>query len=442
VRTLRSSTGKSPDRNVASRALRHYGVGLIGLTSMSLYVGSQLIGFSVIPAATLSWLFMVLQWNSVSASIKRLTLVLFTFGIGLVFSAGYFFGDTRIQAAFSLNMPIVALFLGISFLSMLAPSLSHQSAKANERTQLLSTVVQTNVLGGIISLPMPLIVGDRMFSRNNSLSRDQLIVVSRAFCAGAYWSPFFVSAGVAYTYAPELNPIIVFGVGALTALTGLALTYASVAKRIDSTFDGLPLNVATLKIPGALAATIGVLLVVNSSLNVVTAVTIASPLIAMAFTGRRQLLSSLTRHIALDLPSAANQVTLFLGAGVFAVGISALSSALVSAYPITLSDFGLVLIATSTGLMILASYVGLHPLVTISIVAAALHPLSPNHTVLAMMFLAAWALGVGGSPLSGTSLSFISRWGVSPKDYLIWNAPYTVSMWLVSVLVIWCVARW
>lgn len=81
---------------------------------------------------------------------------------------------------------------------------------------------QPQPAGAVINLSVLFIIGDRL-ERNGTLERRQVLVLSRIFCAAAFWSPFFVAMAVALTYAPglQLSRILPFGVVATLLAMGL-----------------------------------------------------------------------------------------------------------------------------------------------------------------------------------------------------------------------------
>ncbi|WP_321154265.1 hypothetical protein, partial [Serratia nevei] len=108
---------------------------------------------------------------------------------------------------------MLTMFAAGSTLNLATSGLLTGTTSWQGRKGLWSTMASLNLLGAVINLSVLFIIGDRL-ERGGTLERRQVLVLSRIFCAAAFWSPFFVAMAVALTYAPglQLSRILPFGV--------------------------------------------------------------------------------------------------------------------------------------------------------------------------------------------------------------------------------------
>ncbi|HNQ49418.1 MAG TPA: hypothetical protein PKI22_08400, partial [Hydrogenophilus thermoluteolus] len=70
--------------------------------------------------------------------------------------------------------------------------------------------------------------------------------------------------------------------------------------------------------------------------------------------------------------------------------------------------------------------IGVHAVITITIVSSWFAPLAPDPVVLALMFLGTWALGLAVNPLSGVHLLLEARFGLSAVQLARGNWRYAM----------------
>lgn len=73
---------------------------------------------------------------------------------------------------------------------------------------------------------------------------------------------------------------------------------------------------------------------------------------------------------------------------------------------------------------------GVHPVISIAVVGHWIMPIAPDQTLLAIMFLMSWVLGVSTSPISGINLALHGHDGVSRGAIFRWNLPYGIKMYI------------
>jgi hypothetical protein len=85
--------------------------------------------------------------------------------------------------------------------------------------------------------------------------------------------------------------------------------------------------------------------------------------------------------------------------------------------------------------MILIGIMGVHPIVSISVLSPLLLPLHPDNSQLGFLFLSSWAISTGCSPLSGVGLALVSRYRASARGIIQNNWHYALVMWAITSVV-------
>ena len=112
--------------------------------------------------------------------------------------------------------------------------------------------------------------------------------------------------------------------------------------------------------------------------------------------GVRATAKTMGRFVTDGLPRMANELQLFLAAGVLAAGLSAVIGGV--EVPL-ISGFGATEASMLLAVMILLAVVGVHPVVTITGATPLIMTLQPAPDLLAVCYLLAWGLGTCASPL-------------------------------------------
>jgi hypothetical protein len=136
----------------------------------------------------------------------------------------------------------------------------------------------------------------------------------------------------------------------------------------------------------------------------------------------------------------ANELLLFLAAGLMAAGVDSSLSTLHGWLPF--ARFGGVEAALTLLFMYLISLAGVHPVIGIAVIGTLLAPLKPDTNLLAMTFLCSWAISVGTSPFSGMNLALQGRYRIAPLDFLRWNGRYSLFMLGASMAALIAYANW
>ncbi|PKQ81687.1 hypothetical protein [Aeromonas sobria] len=396
------------------------------------------LGLSPWPAAVAAWGASLLTWPWLVGAAKRQALALYGAALLLlIFSwwrgASLAAGDWLLP-----NINMLTMFAAVSTLNLATSGLLTGTTSWTGRKGLWSTMASLNLLGAVINLSVLFIIGDRL-ERNGTLERRQVMVLSRIFCAAAFWSPFFVAMAVALTYAPglQLSHILPFGI--LAALLAMGLTAWQVERLGVADFAGYPLRLQTLGLPVTLALLVLLIKQIWPQLGILAVIALVAPLLALLFMPKVGRKAALKRQVVERFPAIGGQLVLFLGAGLLAAGINSALSVVEfdmgQGLPL-FNHFGWLEASLTLLFILLVAIVGVHPLITISAVAPLLWPLSPDPSLLGMCFLLGWGLATGTSPLSGSNLALASRYNLSAALILRWNLCYGLMMYAIASLLL------
>lgn len=410
---------------------------LVFATAFSYLLARGLPMISVLVPGVAAWLAVAFCWVSLTRSARKQSGTLFLLGLAMMLWSRWQGVPLEWATAATRNLPLLTMFVGVSFLALTNPSHQDRSQPTGKKG-LLSTLFSCHLLGAVINLSIVFVVGDRLL-RKGPLSAMQVKTIMRGFCAGAYWSPFFVAFGVAMTYAPGARWQETIGPGLLMALLMMVITYFDVSRGPVESFKGYPLRKDSLVIPVLLAVAVLVIHHWLADVNILTLISMLAPIGAVLFMQRRPRGKVLVDYVEQRLANVASQFSLFLAAGVFSTGISALIAAYPQLFVFDINTLSPGLFLAASAIMILAALVGVHPVVSVSLVSPFLQPITDNMNQLAFLYLSVWGTATASSPLSGVGLAMVSRFKVSSTLILRSSALYMVLMWLAAGIINWLV---
>ncbi|MBM3357430.1 MAG: hypothetical protein FJY54_06855 [Betaproteobacteria bacterium] len=388
----------------------------------------------------IGWIAVLLLWPRLPGAQARVVLALVTAGLaGVIWGAAGGVAGLYTRAL-AQNIPLIAMLIAVSFLRLIntGPGVAGEQLSTG-RGALLKTMIGVHLFGAVINFSAVAIFADRLSARAK-LTLEQATGLSRAFMVGALWSPFFGAMAVTLTVAPEASLARLMATGIPLSALGIAVTWvvlSSARYNHARDFVGYPLHLEALWVPAVLA--IGVLVVheVQRAWSVLAIITVLAPLLTVATllvregnrTGR-----SLLRLVRLRLPEMCGEVSLFLAAGVLSAGMAGAIVALDLRVPF--ERFGgleasIVLLAGN-----LVAWLGVHPVILISVVGPWLATLDPDPTLLAMTFLMTWGIGLTACPMSNTLVAINARYHVSFADLVRRNRTFSVVMTLPGLAVL------
>ncbi|MEE4243636.1 MAG: hypothetical protein V2I36_19405 [Desulfopila sp.] len=411
----------------------HKYAGWIIFGTLIFYLVSLLFSPFLYLAAAAAWLVPGILWRSLPSSTRKQALFLLISGVlTLLFAAvkGVFLGWHSIVAG---NLPLLAMFVAVSFLTLTTPEKEDPLLPAGRRA-VLATALGTHLIGGVINLSVLLVFGDRL-RRRGGLSNEQMIVLARSFCAAAWWSPFFIATGVALIYAPEMHwqETVVPGL----IMSGIAIVYLSVEVSYvrKGEFSGYPLKWESLVVPLFLAIVVLCSHALLPDTGILVLICMISPLGAVMFMKGRPRAAALLDFITTRIVTVTSQFALFLAAGVFSMGIKSVTHVYPELFVMSSPVFSPLLFAGVGAAMIIVGVLGVHPVISIAVVSPLLLPLQPDHSQLGFLFLTSWAVSTACSPLSGVGLTLVSRYHAKPRQILVSNWHYAAAMWAIASFV-------
>ena len=382
--------------------------------------------FPAWPAGLLAWAVGALLFAGV-LNFQRIQVAIMCLaglaGIVLASSAGDFGWWPQLIEG---NQAILAMLAMVTFLRLVTRTGAHVGESLPHGTGAIGqTLLATHMLGAVINISATYIVGQRI-SRDGSLTPLQAKVVSRAFVAGACWSPFFASMGVVVLYVPNVDVFAVASHNLL--LAAFLIAYSAWDLKADpgiGEFVGFPIHAEALTVPLLLAMLVFALHAIPASLSILTIIVIAAAGCFFLLRVREppgETRDLLRHHLTFELSRMGAEFALFLGAAVLSAGIAATVRVMDFAFVVDPSSA-----AEAIGLMcVLAglSLVGVHPVISIASLASLFPPVVSHPDLIALMALMAWSVALGASPFSGATLALQGRFGIPSTQFLRWNFRY------------------
>jgi len=415
-------------------SLKKY-AGWFVLGTLIFYLLSVTQFISVLIPTLLAWFANMAMWHTLAPSAKRQVSWLMGIGVAALLFAGTQGVWMSWQHIFSVNLPMLAMFVAVSFLD-LTSSKDESRPLPKGVSAIVNTAIGVHLLGAVINLSAIMVFADRMKGALK-LTPIQQFILTRNFAAAAWWSPFFVATGIAIIYAPGMEWQKTLLPGIAMAFVAIAFSSVEAYQRTKGDFLGYPIRRESLFIPLFMALAIILLHFIWPDVSILVLICLLAPsasIVLMRTTSRRQ---TLTRFVNHKLPQVGSQFALFLAAGIFSNGISAIIQSYPAFFNLENFTFSPVLFALTLACMIIIGLVGVHPVVSIAIASPMLLPLNPDPTQLGFLFLSAWAISAGSSGLTGLGLLMTSRYQIPTKDIVTNSAPYAVVMWLLCSLVSW-----
>ena len=300
------------------------------------------------------------------------------------------------------NTQLLAMLAAVSFLSLIATPSKRSKKRALPvgKKGLISTLASGHFFSAIINVSALLIIAEKLNeSRKIDTRAASMLTINFAMCA--LWSPFFAAMAYTLSLVPNMQMLAVMSVGAPMGLISLAMLYW-LHRAPESKLTGYPLKGRNLVLPTLLAATVIIAHEVWPTIAITQIIAICAPLLVIIVLLSEGRTNQLHSHITNRLPNMHNEITLFLSAGVFAIGLGALFKVMPPWLPFTL--YGPLEACLTLGCCLVAARLGVHVIMIMAVTAPLLLTLEPNPNLLAMTFLAAWGLGSAINPVSGTLL--------------------------------------
>lgn len=345
----------------------------------------------------------------------------------------------RLEKSITINYAVIAIVISVSFLRLVIKQKISKENLPSGNKALLKTILGFFTLTSVINFSSIVIFGDRL-SKDQKLNKPQLMILSRMFGANALYSPFFVSMGAALIYSGGADFKVLLLIGFVMALVSILLTLIQCRQIIREEkliFEGYPMNIDNLFIPVLLTCFVLISHFIFKDVSIlilVSAVIVFNVFVILIYRDIKKCIFKFKQHVENNLSNSASEVILFFSAGIFAVGISEFSQAANFILPI--DNFVGYHAVISLLLMILISLIGVHPIISISVLGGLLQPLNPEPNLLGLMFIFSWGLSVLISPLSAVSLLMQSRYKMPMNQLLSINLSFTIIMFTLACLIL------
>ncbi|TFD54484.1 hypothetical protein E3T55_03375 [Cryobacterium frigoriphilum] len=410
-----------------------------------------MVGLStVVPGATLvagalTLACAVLGLALVGRTQRLIAIVLMTIGGLSLILGGALGGTVDARDLLSVNQDLIGMVTAVSFLRLITPLSQATRPRLHGAPAVIRTALATHLLGAVINMGAVGIVGDQLRGRG-VLRLPDAALLSRAYASAAFWSPFWAAAAAATTLVPGANTLVLLAVGLPLALVSIVLSTGDLCRLWGGelrTYTGYSLSWALIRVPLALVAVVMLAHQLFPELAVPRLVLLGGigvTALGLLLRDWRRMPRTLARHARRDLPGLRGEVTLFASAGVLAVGLHVLFPLVHVVLPVpgfTVWVAWLMLLA-----MVLAALVGMHPVVSLAVVGALVHPLGPDPTLFVLAASVGWGVSIAVGPLTGTTMFLSSRYGIDSLVLSRRNLVYLAivlaaawpALWIVSLI--------
>ena len=417
---------------------RQTSAGFMILAMILFAIGGGFLGPSLVLGAGLcSWIAALLLWRRLARS--QLILVITLIGLGVTgIVIGHISGQPLpIDRVISRNHALLSMLAAVSFLRMVTfSSLPTDQQYPKGEKSYLRTLLGLHLFGSIINISALQIIGDHL-RRRGPLDLLTALLLSRGFSTCAFWSPFFGAMATSITYAPNARLGVLMLTGIPLAVMGLGYTWLSARIKDTShlqTFCGYPLRMEGLLVPLLLTSGVLGLGALQPALPTLTIITLMALIVTLALqlyrSGIRSTWLQINEHLTHRLPTMSGELWLFLSAGVLAVGLDQV--VVTTGLTLPIESFNATTAIGVLTAMVVAAAMGVHPIISISALSSLLSPLSPDPTLLGIIFLASWSLGVVINPLSGIHIIMQSRYDIAAVKMVRQNGGYVLTLLLAT----------
>lgn len=421
------------------------------------------------------------QWIEMTYSILATLLLVFAIPfvqktnqllIALLIGIGFFLfmkegADVEtIFTAFGKNINLLSLFILIPLLGifisvagyteMLKQKILELEQKSESHPYRLSYIL-TMILGAILNLgSMALIYRLAKESFSNYYQKKLVMVIVRAFGFCMFWSPYFVNVGLMIV----LFDVSWFDIGWIGFTVGLIYLFVSllffptiqfkkdvfIKQEEVKSEERRKIALYRLYLYGGILLVISLLLDFTLPVNmtmIVSLLGVCYPFIWSMIEGcTKKYVKELMEYIQSSFQRLKNEIVVFVSAGFFGSAIADTNiGEVISQFIFTLSH-GSIFILSFIIIMfaIFLSIFGIHPVVIVTGIGAALSPelFGVSHSFMAVLLITAWTLATQSSPFSGSLLMASSLAGQSPWELSKQNWPFVLVLAVLLSLALYC----
>ena len=389
-------------------------------------------------APVLAWIALVLLWAGLGTQQRAQAVAFCVVGIVALWWGSSRGAELRVETVLGQNQAILSMLASITLLRLLNPPLRENEPELPRGAgTYLRTMLGVHAFGSVINISAVIIMADRL-TRTAPLTLTQAQLLSRAFTAVAFYSPFIGGVALGLAYTPGSNALLMMLFGFPVAVAALLLLswYARTGQVYDiANFRGYPVHLEGLWLPVMLATAVLVASALTPAYSVLSLITMLTPLVVgsalLVSGGFGELRRSVSDYVSHRLPQMGGELALFLAAGVMGSGLLAAFGSETSWIPFDHVDAftaSLVLL-----LFPLTSLMCVHPIVVVSVAAPLLLTVDADPTLLAIVFAMGWGLACVLNPMSGINLVLHTRYGVSNWAVGRTGIPFSLALYPVAV---------
>jgi hypothetical protein len=411
------------------------------LIASMLVIGIASTLWPVVPAvmaAVLAWSALALLWPRLGGPQRVQAVTLSAMGI-VALAWGLWRGASLdIGSVLGQNQAILSMLASITLLRVLNPPVTEGEPELPRgRGTYLRSMVGVHAFGAVINISALIIMADRL-ARSAPLQMNQGQLLSRAFTAVAFYSPFIGGVALALDYTPGSSPLLMMLFGFPLSLAALALlSWYALSGRVEDidNFRGYPVHLENLWLPLVLATVVLLGYSVTADYSVLTLITMLTPVVVvvalLAQGGLPRLRRSCGDYVCARLPEMGGELALFLAAGVLGAGLVTAFAAADGWTPFQRFD------ALNASVLLvgflLTSLFCIHPVVVVSVAVPLAQATSPDPTFLALTMAMGWGLGCAVNPMSGTNLVLGTRYGVNNWAIARSNVAFSATLYVLAV---------
>ncbi len=389
-------------------------------------------------AAVPAWAALAFLWPGVERWQRVQSLAFIATGLAAMGWAAGRGAPPRVEGLLGQNQPILSMLASVTLLRLLnPPPRAGEPELPQGRRAYVQSMLGVQALGAVINISAVILIADRL-ARTRRLAFDQAQLISRAFSAVAFYSPFIGGVALALASTPGSSALVMAAFGLpLAGVACLLLYWQAWSGRFPDVdrFRGYPVTLDGLRVPVALGVAVLAAAATTSRYSVLALITMLTPLLVALVLlrrgGLRNLRDGLADYVFVRAPQMGTELALFLSAGVMAAGLIAASA---SAGGWTLFAR---LDAFHASLLLLAffvtSLVGIHPVVIVGVAAPLAGTIDADPTLLATAFAMGWGLGCAVNPMSGINMVLSSRYGVNNWRVARGNVAFSAALFCVAV---------
>ncbi len=387
-----------------------------------------------VAAALPAWAALALLWPGIGRRQQAQALVFIGAGLAAFLWGASRGAPLRVDSLLAQNQPILSMLASITLLRLLnRPARADEPELPRGLGAYLQSMLGVHAFGSVINISAVVIMADRL-TRARPLGFDQAQLLSRAFSAVAFYSPFIGGVALALARTPGSNPLVMMLFGAPLAAAACLWLYWRAGGGVPG-FRGYPLRPRDLKTPLALGAAVLAASALLPGYSVLTLITMVTPAVVLGVLvkrgGVRGLRPALAEYVRVRAPQMGGELALFLGAGVLAAGVVAAAAAGPADWRTVpgLDGGGASLLVLA---FILTSLVCIHPAVLVGVTAALAEPAAFDPTLLATAFAMGWGLGCAVNPLSGVNVVLATRYGADNWRIARSNVAFSGALYFVA----------